>query len=153
MEYSNFVNYSTDMCRSCPCTYYVPIYRQVSSLNVDFVRVRVSSSIPASSLWSVRSQNSVDCWWCACLRCILRVLLACRARDFCGLGIGFVFLLFLSVWFRRVSVKAGTLGFCYGCGDCFSWCLGGFDWWREWCVISWCWEEGRISDSLDFLYS
>jgi hypothetical protein len=110
------------MCRSCPRTYCVPIYRQVSSLLVHFARVRVSSSIPASSLLSVRSQNSVDCWCCACFHCILRVLLACRARDFCGLGIGFVFFLFLSVWFRPVSVKSGTLGFCCGRGGCFSWC-------------------------------
>jgi len=27
MESSNSVNYSADMCRICPFTYYVPIYR------------------------------------------------------------------------------------------------------------------------------
>ncbi len=127
MEYSNFVNYSTDMCRSCPCTYYVPIYRQVSSLLCTLLGLGFLPQFPRGPCGrSVRKIASTG-------RVVHFVVPYCasfcpaRLRHFCGLGIGFVFLLFLSVWFRQLSVKPGALGFCYGRGDCFSWCLGGFD--------------------------
>jgi len=63
-------------------------------LIVHFVRVRVSSSIPAWSLWSVRSQNSVDWSCCAFCRSILRVLLPCASTAFLWPGHRLRFLAF-----------------------------------------------------------
>ncbi len=149
---SNSVNYFADMCRSCPFTFYVPFTHQGSSLLVHFVRVRVSSSIPASSLCSLRSPKIFDCF--GVVQRILCMSSLHIARPFGQLcsefqcrGRGLHFPAFSQ---HLIPFGYGEIGF--GCG-CFLSCLGGFDCRREWYVISWCGEEGWISGSLDFLYT
>jgi hypothetical protein len=104
-EYLNFVNGIFKFCWLFDRhVQKLPMY-----LLVHFVRVRVSSSIPASSLCSVRSQNSVDCRW-------LRMFPLHTARPFGLSYTGFLWpghrLRFLAFSQRlipsEVSVKIGT---------------------------------------------
>jgi hypothetical protein len=102
MESSNSVNYSADMCRSCPVTYYLPILQTrvlaylCTLLGLGFLprfprRLCGRSVSQRASIVLVLYKDFVHVF-----PAYLRVLLASCARNFNAMGVGFIFLLSLS---------------------------------------------------------